>query len=56
MTARKPCASCGHGKSKHRTRSCTQTQRVRGQTFMGIGYYTKWCECAGYKVKEESCS
>ena len=28
----KPCAECGHGKSKHLTHGCRHTWRRRGQT------------------------
>lgn len=49
----KPCAECGHGKSKHLTHGCRHTWRRRGQTFMGVREYTEWCTCTGYKEKEE---
>ena len=45
----KPCAACGHPKSRHRTHSCTHTWQTRGQTFMGIGTITKYCDCRGYQ-------
>ena len=51
--ALKPCAECGHGKSKHLTHGCRHTWRRRGQTFMGVREYTEWCTCTGYKEKEE---
>ena len=45
----KPCADCGHGKSKHRTRDCRHTWQTQGQTFMGISTVTKWCTCPSYR-------
>ena len=51
--ALKPCASCGHGKSKHRKHSCNQAWQTRGQTFVGISTVTKWCQCDGYKDGEQ---
>lgn len=50
--ALKPCASCGHGKTKHRAHGCVHTWQTRGQTFMGISMITKWCTCHGYIEKE----
>ena len=44
----KPCATCGHGKSKHRRHECRVTWQARAATFMGIGRVTKWCRCDGY--------
>ena len=50
----KPCATCGHPKSRHRTRECRHTWQTRGATFMGISTVTRWCSCPGYAPKEES--
>ena len=51
MKPKKPCAECGHGKSKHRKHSCNQAWQTRGQTFMGVSTITKWCTCDGYKTQ-----
>lgn len=48
----KPCAACGHGKSKHRVGGCLHVWRSRGATFMGTGLVTKYCRCDGYQPKE----
>ena len=48
----KPCAQCGHPKSRHRTRECRYTWQAKGRTFMGIGVITKWCPCDGYRFPE----
>lgn len=45
----KPCATCGHGKSLHRVRSCNHHTARRGQTFMGIGTVVTYCQCRGYE-------
>ena len=45
----KPCATCGHPKSRHRTHECRHTWQTRGATFMGIRVITKWCACPGYQ-------
>ena len=52
MSRLKPCASCGHGKSKHRSYGCVHTWQTHGQTFMGISRVTKACTCREYKEKE----
>ena len=44
----KPCATCHHGKSKHRRHGCSFTQEVLAATFMGVRRVTKWCKCEGY--------
>ena len=44
----KPCATCHHGKSKHRAHGCIQTWQTRDMAFMGISTITKWCPCPGY--------
>ena len=54
MGRAKPCATCGHPKSRHRTRECRHTWQTRGATFMGISTVTRWCSCPGYVPKEES--
>lgn len=51
MKPKKPCAECGHGKSKHRKHSCNQAWQTLGRTFMGIKTITKWCTCDGYKTQ-----
>ena len=43
----KPCATCHHGKSKHRRHSCLSTQEVLAATFMGVRRVTKWCKISG---------
>lgn len=48
----KPCANCGHPKSRHRTRECRHTWQARGATFTGVNVITKWCPCDGYRDKE----
>ena len=48
MSRAKPCATCGHPKSRHRTRECRHTWQTRGATFMGIRTVTRWCPCPGY--------
>lgn len=52
MVRVKPCANCGHPKSRHRTRECRHTWQARGATFMGVNVITKWCPCDGYRDKE----
>lgn len=52
MTARKPCVTCGHGKSKHRVGYCIHQWVTRGQTFMGVGAVVKYCQCDGYVARE----
>lgn len=53
MMARvKPCATCGHPKSRHRARECRHTWQTRGQTFMGVRVITKWCPCHGYREQD----
>lgn len=58
MSRIKPCATCHHPKSAHRTRECRRTWQTRGQTFMGVLTIAKWCTCDGYqppatKTKED---
>ena len=50
---KKPCAACGCGKSKHRVGYCTTATITRGQTFMGVGTVTKYCQCDGYVERRE---
>lgn len=45
----KPCADCGHGKTKHRIGYCLHQTKSRGQTFMGVGTYIAYCQCRGYQ-------
>lgn len=52
MTRVKPCATCGHPKSRHRVGGCRYTWQSMGQTFMGNRIVTKWCTCRGYQPKE----
>lgn len=52
MTRVKPCATCGHPKSRHRVGDCRYTWQAMGQTFMGNRIVTKWCTCRGYQSKE----
>ena len=53
MSRAKPCATCGHPKSRHRTRECRHTWQARGATFMGISTVTRWCSCPGYDTAGE---
>lgn len=53
MARAKPCAACGHPKSRHRAHECRQTWQTRAQTFMGISTVTKWCLCIGYQPREK---
>ena len=53
MTRSKPCASCGHPKTRHRAHECRHTWQTRGQTFMGVRMITKWCPCIGYQPRED---
>lgn len=54
MSRAKPCATCGHPKSRHRARECRHTWQTRGATFMGIRTVTRWRSCPGYVSQEES--
>ncbi len=56
MTRSKPCASCGHLKTRHRAHECRHTWQTQGQTFMGVRTITKWCPCTGYQPREDRAS
>ena len=49
----KPCATCGHKKSIHRTRSCRHFTTKRGRTFMGVSTIHVYCQCGGYVERTE---
>ena len=49
----KPCATCGHGKAKHRARECRHTWQATVRTFMGSSTITRWCCCPGYRPRED---
>ena len=50
----KPCATCGHKKTAHRTRSCLHVTIKRGRTFMGMGAIHVYCQCGGYVESEKA--
>ena len=53
MGKAKPCATCRHPKSQHRTHECRHTSQRLGATFMGNRIVTVWCACSGYVPRPE---
>ena len=53
MTRKKPCATCGHGKSYHARTWCKATWQAKGETFAGIRVITHSCPCTGFEEKRE---